>query len=239
MKRPTTSHLATIALALMGILACGRCSASVQIFESNAAGWRQAALLHQNVVELLSFDEISVAPREIRPMSPLTYADRRGNPVLSAAGVKPAYSPFLAVLNHRDSAERPSSLPNVFTIDDGSVVNQGILHISFGSPVFAIGADFIDVEGAHQFTGIQIGSDPTLHSISRNFGNHSKLFFGITSDEPFRTASIHFAATADLSVTDGVLVDDLVYALPIPEPSSRLICAAGVCASIGLRRRTT
>jgi hypothetical protein len=104
----------------------------------------------------------------------------------------------------------PVSGSDVFA-PDNSGSPKGVLTINFDQPVYALGAWFLDVEGDYATTGIKIGD--TLYAFGGSQGDNSQSFLGIISDTSFKTAEIYMAMG---STSDGVGIDNVMYAVPLP-----------------------
>jgi hypothetical protein len=123
----------------------------------------------------------------------------------------------------------PVSPSNVFSPDVAGSP-EGTLTITFGTPVYALGAWFLDVEGDFAGTGIKVAN--TLYAFTSNQGTDSQSFLGIFSTSPFTTAEIHMATGA---ASNGVGIDDTMFAV-VPIPDGVLLCFLGL-AVVGLKLR--
>ena len=110
----------------------------------------------------------------------------------------------------------------------------GKLEITFTSPIDALGAFFLDVEGDHAYTGIQIidGVTDPFFSFSSNQGDNSSSFFGVISTDLFSKAVIHMNSS---NGGNGVGIDDLEYGV-VPLPSAAWL-GLGLLGGLGVIRR--
>jgi len=171
---------------------------------TDQANWAAALSAPINTI---NWDDV-VVPTYYTTISGNRYSGMFGSPMLSVdAGsslyvVKPAAGALATDFF-------PVSGENVFSPD--LYTPQGILTISFGTPMYALGAWFLDVESDYAGTGIEVGG--TLYAFSSNQGDNSKSFLGIVSSTSFTTANIHMATGP---ASNGVGIDDVMYAVPVP-----------------------
>lgn len=110
---------------------------------------------------------------------------------------------------------------NVFSPDlTGSP--EGILTITFATPMKSMGVWFLDVESDYATTGIEIGG--VRYAFPGNQGDNSRSFLGIVSDTAFTEFKIHMASGP--AAANGVGIDDVMYS-PIPAPGAVLLGLLG------------
>lgn len=101
---------------------------------------------------------------------------------------------------------------NTFFTDCEGDCNGEVVEVSFAQPVNAFGAFFIDVEGGFASTGFtlsEIAANPDI-AFTRRQGDGTQRFLGFTSEVSFTRVYIHFSTGG---IRDGVLMDDVMYAL--------------------------
>ena len=195
---------------------------AVTKYENDKAGWDSMVI---GLVTTINWDDLALANGTSQTILGNRYSGLTGSPTLSVDA-----SSGLYVIDpgpkYYEEDFIPISGENVFSPDDYPASPQGVLTISFGAPVYALGAWFLDVEGDYAGTGIKVGG--TLYAFSANQGDNSQSFLGIISTTPFTTAEIHLA---NGPVSDGVGIDDVYY---VPEPATLLLFGLG---GLFLRRR--
>lgn len=199
-----------IILGMCCILA-GSASAGLMVY-TNQASWASALSAPINTI---NWDDVVVPDSSYTTITGDHYSGMFGSPTLSI----PAGSPQLSGLNIiNPGPDGPASLGDHFFPVSGDNVfgdtppsPEGILMISFSTPISALGVWFLDVEGDYDATGIEIGG--TLYAFDSDQGNQSQSFLGIISTAPFTTANIHMSS--DLG-GNGVGIDDVMYAVPVP-----------------------
>jgi hypothetical protein len=201
----------------------------VTVYENDKAGWDAAVT---SPVSTINWDDVAVPNGSTVTILGNRYSGMAGSPTLSVDAGSGLY-----VIDpgpgHFDADFIPVSGENVFAPDDWPVSPQGTLTMSFGTPVYALGAWFLDVESDYAGTGIAVGG--TLYSFSADQGDDSQSFLGIVSSSPFMTATIHMA-TGPFS--NGVGIDDVMYSV-VPAPGAVLLGSIGVGLVGWLRRRRT
>ena len=207
--------------------ATARAGPTITLYENDKAGWDAVVT---TPIGTINWDDVALPNGSSVTILGDRYSGMAGSPTLSVdAGsglyvIDPGPSFF-------DADFIPVSGENVFAPDDWPVSPQGTLTISFGTPVYALGAWFLDVEADYANTGIEVGG--TLYSFSANQGDNSQSFLGIVSSTSFTTAKIHMATGP---ASNGVGIDDVTYAV-IPAPGAILLGSIGVCLVGWLRRR--
>lgn len=222
-------HVVTICATLF-VLA-GSVRADVTTYTSQA-DWAAALT---TPVSTINWDDVTVPDSTYTTISGDHYAGMPGSPVLSI----PAGTPQLSGLNViNPGPDGPAALGSHFFPVSGENVfadtppsPEGTLTISFGTPVYALGAWFLDVESDHAGTGIEV--DGTLYAFSTSQGDKSQSFLGIVSTTPFTTANICMAVGP--TRINGVGIDDTMYAV-VPIPGAALLSLLGLSAA-GLRLR--
>lgn len=224
-------QLLTISAILFVLV--GRAHADIAVY-TNQTDWATALTTPINTI---NWDDVVVAEGAYTVISGDHYAALPGNPTLSIPGGSPQLS-GLNIINPGPLG--PASLGDHFFPVSGNNVfadtppsPEGTLTISFGTPVYALGAWFLDVEGDHAGTGIEI--DETLYAFSSNQGDQSQSFLGIVSTTPFTAANICMATGLDR--VNGVGIDDTMFAV-VPVPSAVLLGLLGLSvAGVKLRKR--
>lgn len=180
--------------------------AQVVVYQNDEPGW----LLAAGPAHLLDFD--SIPGSTTVPIVGDEFIGLVGSPIISAAPL--SETPDVFVGDPTPQVDAPS-LPNMLypTCDPSC---EGIVTISFAQPVSAISALFLDVESDFATTGFSIAPNSPVptYSFTGPQGQASVAFFGIVSAQPFTSVDIHFSTGQNI---DGVLVDDVRYALQAPE----------------------
>ncbi len=222
--------VARASFAVCSFLLAGSAVGQVTAFQGDYAGWAAAA---GSLRTLITFDDFSLASGASAAISPDHYAGLTltGVPSTPGSGLPFALNPNAT---DRTNGVAPVSESNVLQLTSTTIRN-GILEVTFASPVIAFGGYFIDVEtaGAARSTGIWSNADDKLYAYTSSFTNGGKVFIGIVSSTPFSKAQIRLASTVDPSV-DGVAFDNMEYA--VPAPGVTLVMGVGGCL-IGRRRR--
>lgn len=215
-----------IAICAVCFVVAGSTNANVTLY-TNQTSWDAA--LGTTPIVTINWDDVALANGTSTTILGNRYSGLAGSPVLSVDA-----SSGLYVIdpgpNFFDADFIPVSGENVFAPDNYPTSPQGTLTISFGTPVFALGAWFLDVEADYAGTGIEVGG--TLYAFSANQGDDSQSFLGIISTSPFTTAKIQMATGP---ATNGVGIDDVKYAV-VPAPGAILLGGIGI-ALVGWLRR--
>ena len=203
-------------------------SASVAIYENDKPGWDAATTL----VGTINWDDVTpLANGSSTTISGTRYSGQAGSPTLSVDGSSGLYV-INPGPNFFDADFIPVSGENVFAPDNYPTSPEGILTISFGSPMYGLGVFFLDVETDFDSTGIEVGG--MLYTFSADQGDDSKSFLGIVSGSSFTTANIHMSSDAG---GNGVGIDDVAYAVPVP--GAVLLGAIGLGMVGWMKRRKT
>ena len=192
-----------------GITTSYQGTGNVTVFQNDQAGWLAAA----GSTVLLDFD--SIPGSTTTPIQGGEFSALPGAPFLSAAPL--SETPDVYVGDPTSQLDAPS-LPNMMgpTCDSSC---EGIVTVTFAQPVTAAGALFLDVEADYATTGYSLTPNSPFPEFAFNSsqGQASVAFLGIVSDQPFTSVDIHFSTGPNI---DGVLIDDLQYALasgvPVP-----------------------
>ena len=222
-----------LACAALMTLTCVSARADITTY-TNQTDWLAALTTPVNTI---TWDDVTVPESSYTTISADHYASMPGSPLLSIPDGTPQLS-GLNVIN--PGPDGPAALGSHFIPVSGDNVfgdtppsPEGTLTISFGTPVYALGAWFLDVEDDHAGTGIEI--DGTLYAFSSSQGNQSQSFLGILSTTPFTSANICMAVGPDR--INGVGIDDTMYAV-VPVPGAALLGVLGLgAAAARLRRR--
>ena len=176
--------------------------AQIEIFEDDLAGWLDRV---GEDTTLLNFDTIPGSL--VTPINGDEFSTLPGAPVFSLTVGTGMYVGNPAT----DQIPIPPSGENMLgPANSGSI--EGIIKVSFDQPINSIGATFVDVEADFNSTGFSIEINEPLPGISfsSSKGQGAFSFLGFVSDSSFTEIEIHFATGSNI---DGVLVDDLVYAI--------------------------
>jgi hypothetical protein len=197
--------LLTVAL-MVSVLWCSPTYAGLTVY-TDQASWETALTAPFNTI---NWDDVALDNGTSTLISGNRYSGMAGSPMLSVDAGSGLY-----VIDPGPSFYEEDFVPvsgeNVFAPDDYPASPQGTLTISFGTPMYALAAWFLDVESDYAGTGIEVGG--TLSAFSSNQGDNSQSFLGIVSTTPFTTAKIRMATGP---ATNGVGIDDVMYAVPIP-----------------------
>lgn len=210
--------------AVVAVIFVASPSQAVSLFENDESGWDSMVT---TLVTNINWDDLVLANGTSQTILGNRYSGLTGSPTLSVDASSGLYVIDPGPLFFQEDFI-PVSGENVFAPDNYPDSPQGILTVSFGTPVYALGAWFLDVETDYAGTGIKV--DGTLYSFSANQGDNSQSFLGIVSTTPFTTAEIHMA---NGPVSDGVGIDDLKFAV-VPEPTTLLLLGFG---ALLLRKR--
>lgn len=204
-------------------------NAAVVSFENDQAGW-QAAAGSPGSVTLIDFESITGSTTV--PIAGDEFSSFAGQPTFAVAPQSEFAELFVG--SPTSQIPTPPSGDNMFhpTCD---LSCEGIVTLTFGTPVTSVGAIFVDVEGDFATTGFSLtpGASVPEVSFSRNQGGGSFSFLGLVSDSPFTSVDIHFATRPG---SDGVLIDDLQYAV-VPVPAAVWLFGSGLLGLIGMSRR--
>jgi len=219
-SRTVLTGIAVIALAV-----AGNASADVTVY-TNQATWAGTLSAPINTI---NWDDVVLANGSSSLIAGDRYAGMPGSPMLSVDA-----SSGLYVIDPGPSWYEEDFIPrsgeNVFAPDNYPASPQGVLTISFGKPMSALGAWFLDVEQDFDSTGIAL--DGTLYAFGSNQGDNSQSFLGIVSSTPFMTASLYMSNDPG---GNGVGIDDVMYAVPVPGAVLLGVLGLGV-AGLKLRK---
>ena len=112
---------------------------------------------------------------------------------------------------------------------------EGTVRLTFDQAITNFGAFFIDVEADFATTGFSfnLASKPEL-AFSSFQGQNALSFLGFISDTPFDSIDIHFTTGPNI---DGTLIDDVVYAAPVPIPAALWLFATGFGTMFAFAKR--
>jgi hypothetical protein len=181
---------------------------------------------------VIDWDDLWVTNASATAISGSRYSGMDGSPTLSADADSGLYI-MNPGQNYYGEDFVAASDDNLFALDNADPV-VGTLTISFGTPAYALGVCFIDVEEGYADTGIEVGG--TFAAFDSNQGDRSESFLGIISSTPFTAADIHMAPGW---TTDDMAIDDMGYALSpyvVPVPAAVLLATLGLGAA-GLKLR--
>lgn len=163
-------------LAVVG----GSASADITVY-TDQANWTAAV---SGPITTIDWDDVTVPDSTYTTIAPNHYVGLPGSPTLSIPGGGGPQLSGLNVINPGSGG--PASLGDHFFPVSGDNVfadtppsPEGVLTISFGTPMYAIGAWFLDVESDHGSSGIEI--DGTLHAFATSQGDQSQSFLGVVS----------------------------------------------------------
>jgi hypothetical protein len=227
----TQSRLLIVVYACLAFLQTS-VHAAVIGFENDEAGW-QAAASGSGTVALIDFESITGS----------TTAPIFGNEFSSFAG-----EPSFALATQSESAEifvgnptttqipiPPSGVNMLYPTCDPSC--EGIVTLTFGTPVTGVSAIFVDVERDFATTGFSLTPGALLPEVSFTSSQSPFSFLGLISDSPFTTVDIHFATGDNV---DGVLIDDLQYSVAtvsaVPVPAAVWLFGSGLLGLMGIKR---
>ena len=195
-----------ITICVIFFVLAGSANAGLVVY-TDQASWAAALSAPINTI---NWDDLLLANGSSQVILGDRYSGMAGSPTLSVDG-----SSHLFVIDPGPSYYQEDFIPvsgeNVFSPDDYPASPEGVLTISFGTPMYALGAWFLDVEQDYDATGIEIGE--TLYSFGLSQGDNSQSFLGIVSTTPFTTANIHMSSDPG---GNGVGIDDVMYAVPVP-----------------------
>jgi hypothetical protein len=219
--------LITICAVAVVALSSATAQAVVTVFENNKAGWDAAVT---TPVVTINWDDVALDNGTSTTILGTRYSGLPGSPILSVDAGSGLYV-IDPGPNWFEEDFIPVSGENVFAPDNYPTSPEGTLTISFGTPVYALGAWFLDVETDYAGTGIEVAG--TLYHFSANQGDNSQSFMGIVSSSSFTTAKIKMATGPS---TNGVGIDDVTYAV-VPVPGAILLGGIGVGLVGWLKRR--
>jgi hypothetical protein len=218
-----------VSLIAFSVALAGAASGQVTVFQGDHAAWAAAAGALRT---LITFDDFALASGASSAIAADHY------PGLTLAGIPSvpgSGAPFALNPNATDRSNgvQPVSEFNVLQLGSPAIRN-GILEITFDTPIIAFGGYFIDVETsqAAPSTGIWTNADNIRYGYGGSFGNGTKHFIGMVSNTPFTKARIHLASDVSPS-TDGLAFDNMEYAVPAPGVAGLF----GLAAVLGGRRR--
>jgi hypothetical protein len=221
--------------AVILLLAAGAVWADLTVFENDPAGW-QAAAGGPAWINTINWDDVGpLAEGGRQVIAADRYSALPGSPTLSVTGGS-------LYVGNPDNPNLPNdttffgydfyavSGDNVFSPDQ-SGSPEGILTITFDTPMTAAGVWFLDVEDDHLGSGLTAASGNAR--FSTNQGDDSQSFLGIISGTPFTTLQIHMSS---IGGGNGVGIDDVMYS-PIPAPGAVVLGAVGLGLAAWIRRR--
>lgn len=193
----------------------------------------------------ITWDTFTVPDGQSTTISPTAYAGLPGSPTLS----DPDGALIVGDPDNDDSEVADfygvdfvaASGENVYAPEDddppgpGRQSAEGVLDITFATPQRAIGAVFLDVQDDNEITGISIGDN--FYNFNYTPGNRSRAFLGVIADDPFLTATIHMSQFNGTGGVNGVGIDDVVYATPLPGAASMGLVLLGGLGVLRKRRR--
>jgi hypothetical protein len=188
------------------IVLAGSANADLTVY-TNQANWAAALSAPINTI---NWDDVALANGTSTTILGNRYSGLPGSPTLSVDASSGLYVIDPGPVFFQEDFI-PVSGENVFAPDNYPVSPQGTLTISFGTPMYALGVWFLDVETDYAGTGIEVGG--TLYSFTTNQGDNSQSFLGIVSSGSFTAAKIRMATGP---ATNGVGIDDVMYAVPVP-----------------------
>jgi hypothetical protein len=230
MRRGNTMKRTILALLGCALLAAPS-TADVTVY-TDQASWAAAL---GNPINTINWDDVVVPDSSSTTIAGNHYSALFGSPTLSIPPGSPQLS-GLNVINPGPAGPAalgshffPVSGDNVFS--DMPPSPEGVLTISFGTPMAALGAWFLDVESDHASSGIEVGG--TLYAFASSQGDKSQSFLGIISTTPFTAGNIHMSSAPG---GNGVGIDDVMYSVPVP--GAILLGMLGLCsAAVKLTRR--
>jgi hypothetical protein len=201
--------------------------AAVQSFEGNAPAWQAA--VGAAPITTITFDTIPGS--NSNPIVGNEFSSFAGSPVFTSIvgnGVYVGNAAFSQI-------PVPPSPPNMLSPSSCSPSCEGVIRLTFTTPMTAVGATFVDVENEFALTGYSLVLGAVTPSISFTSapGDLSFKFLGFVSDVPFTAVDIHFTTGPSI---DGALLDNLVYA-PVPEPHSYVLWGIGALLAAARARR--
>ena len=187
----------------------------VVVFENDESAWSLAA----PQTSLMNFD--SVPGSTSQPLVGDEFASLAGSPMIAAAAL--SETPDVFVGDPTSQVNAPSAPNMLYPTCDPSC--EGIVTISFATPVTAVAATFLDVEADFASTGFSITPNSLTpeYAFSGSQGQASVAFLGIVSPSPFSSIDIHFSTGSNI---DGVLIDDLQYSLVQSVPGLNMVALA-------------
>jgi hypothetical protein len=206
----------------LSALATNTALADVQVFEGSFAAWQAA--VSSGSFTTINFDTISGS--NTTPIVGNEFGSFPGAPFFSSIVGNGVYVGNPA----SNQIPVPPSPPNMLSPSSCSPSCEGVVRLTFATPMRAVGAIFVDVENEFALTGYSLAlgaATPSIH-FSSEPGDLSFKFLGFVSDTPFTAVDIHFTTGPSI---DGALLDNLVYA-PVPEPVSTALFGVGLAALI-------
>jgi hypothetical protein len=182
-------------------------------------------------VNTINWDDVALANGTSTVIAGNRYAAMVGSPTLSIDAGSSLYVIDPGPKYYEEDFI-PVSGENVFSPDDYPMSPEGVLTVSFATPMNAIAAWFLDVEYDYASTGIEIAG--TLSAFGFDQGDDSTSFLGIVSTTPFTTAKIHMSSAPG---GNGVGIDDLMYSVPAPGAAMLGILGLGAAAAKLRKRR--
>jgi hypothetical protein len=208
------------AASLLVAVSSSNALAAVQVFEGNAGAWQAAVGLAS--VTTITFDTIPGSTTT--PIVGNEFSSFSGSPFFSSIVGNGVYVGNPAF----NQIPVPPSGLNMLSPSSCSRACEGVIRVTFASPMRAIGAIFVDVENEFALTGysLTLGAATPQIAFTSAPGDLSFKFLGFVSDTPFTAVEIHFTTGPSI---DGALLDNLVYA-PVPEPTSYALFGLGALA---------
>lgn len=216
-----------LTICVIFVVGASGAGADITVY-TDQASWQAALTTPVNTID---WDDAALDNGTSTVISGSRYSGMAGGPVLSVDGGSQLYVIDPGLHFYQEDFV-PVSGENVFSPDDYPASPEGILTISFGTPAYALGVWFLDVEYDYGSTGIEVGGERYMFDYDP--GDDSQSFLGIVSTTPFTTANIHMSSA---SGGNGVGIDDTMYAV-VPVPGAVLLGLLGLSvAGVKLRKR--
>ena len=156
MPAPRTKHFLSL-LFIVRFLMCGfdLATAATVRFENDQAGWEAAASANGQR-HTIDFDSIASDTLLLGD----EFSSLPGTPTFSSIFAFDGTGPYVAF---HDSALSGS---NVLRPTNSGSLNDGVVRVTFDTPIYAMAASFFDVEGDRQATGFGLGSQTITPDIA-------------------------------------------------------------------------